>query len=463
MKIKRIYFYIIKEFIPNYLLGFAFFSIFLLVQLLFQIVRLYVERNAPLGDVLELLMYGTAWVVSFSIPIAVLMGTVLSLSRISGDSEITAMKANGISLVQIFSPIIFMGLVIMAFNIYYYEYIYPWGMTKYYAKYANLSVKDPTTQLSENYAYEDSSSPYVIQVDMVERNTRELINVRISSARENKLIIAERGKFKEYDSKKKVFPLELKNTLTQPLNPAKKDDEMGNAKFYEMRSDNMILYVPFNVPDSSDYSGSYLPSWATSEIARNIRLKEMEYAIRMINKINEQAYIISRITKLGGQINYEQQNEKKEYTMKIIKANIEESVKNDINNEFIRLKNNDNEIINSKNSSTEEVSKSYILEFQKKWSYSFSCLVFALLGAPLAIFSVRSGKGASLGVSLIFIALWYGGHFLSERVLGGVQPIDLFGWGLLKLDFRDPVFRAWLPPICLLPVAAYLWYNKLKT
>ncbi len=463
MRVKKLYLYIIKEFIPNYFLGFTFFSIFLLIQLLFQIVSLYVEKNVPLTDVLELLIYGIAWVVSFSIPIAVLLGTVLSLGRISGDAEIVAMRANGIGLVTVFKPIIFMGIVIMLFNVYYYETIYPWGMFRYYKKYTNLGVQDPTTQLSENFIYDDKSqSPYVIQVDKVERKTRDLIKVRITSVSENKLIIAERGRFLEFDSRREIFPLELINTITQPLDPEKEKD-MGDASFYEMRSERMILNIPFKLPDNQ-YDGNYSGNMSISQLLTNMRKRELRYSVKMIENANDQAELVNKMIKKGAELEYVKAKRlhDSEFILKI-GDEVKESIKKTINSDFSRLKNENNEILKSSSTSEKHVPEKYVRVLHKKFSYSVSCLIFALLGAPLAVFSARSGKGFGLGISLVFIAIWYVAYFISDRIFGSLGKIDVMELGILVINLKDPYLRAWIPPAILLPVVGLFWYNKLKT
>jgi lipopolysaccharide export LptBFGC system permease protein LptF len=456
---KKLYLYIIKEFIPNYLLGFTFFSIFLLIQLLFQIVSLYVEDNVPLVDVLELLIYGIAWVVSFSIPIAVLLGTVLTLGRISGDSEIVAMRANGIGLLKVFTPVIFLGVAIMMFNLYYYEVIYPWGMFKYYDKYLSRGVKDPTTQLSENFIYEDRQSPYVIKVGMVERQSRDLINVEITSLSDNKLILAEKGRFLDYNADKEVFPLELINTITQPFMPDKEED-MGDARFYEMRSPRMVLYIPFRIKESA-FQGNFSSSWSTSKLATQMQQKEVQYSAKKLNNANEQADLIAEIARNGGIATIVRREGKYHFMLDFGEESVEQQVKDKIEDLFKKLKERAKDMDKSYQHSSENIPDKYHLEYHKKLSYSFSCLMFALLGAPLAVFSSRSGKSYGLGLSLLFIAVWYVAHFVSERLLNDFEPINIIG--LFTIDVGDPILRAWLPPLILLPVAAFLWYNKLKT
>jgi lipopolysaccharide export system permease protein len=412
-----------------------------------------------LVDVLELLIYGIAWVVSFSIPIAVLLGTVLTLGRISSDSEIVAMRANGIGLLKVFTPVIFLGIVIMLFNVYYYEVIYPWGMFKYYDKYLSRGVKDPTTQLSENFIYDDRQSPYVIKVGMVERKSRDLINVEITSTSENKLILAEKGRFLDYNAEKEVFPLELINTITQPFIP-EKEEELGDARFYEMRSERMVLYIPFKIKENV-FQGNFSSSWATSKLLSEMQRKEMEYSTKKIIEVNEQTELIANISKQGGKVTLTEHQGKFRFLLDFGEKSVEQQVKDEIEDFFKKLKTKAKELENSYDNASENIPDKYYLEYYKKLSYSFSCLMFALLGAPLAVFSSRSGKSYGLGLSLLFIAVWYVAHFVSERLLGDFEPFEVLG--LFTIDVGDPVLRAWLPPLILAPVAAFLWYNKLKT
>jgi lipopolysaccharide export system permease protein len=55
----------------------------------------------------------------------------------------------------------------------------------------------------------------------------------------------------------------------------------------------------------------------------------------------------------------------------------------------------------------------YMVEFHKKFSIPFACVVFTLLGVPLAVTASRSGKGVSvslaIGIFLIYYLLLMGG------------------------------------------------------
>lgn len=105
MRTRKIDFYVFRE-VFNPFLGGAFFFAF--VFLLFQMLRLAEElivNNAPLGLVLKLLWILIVNFLPLGLPIAFLVGVLFAFSRLSGDSELVAMKAGGMSLTRISVPV----------------------------------------------------------------------------------------------------------------------------------------------------------------------------------------------------------------------------------------------------------------------------------------------------------------------------------------------------------------------
>ncbi len=105
MPIKKLDRYVFKEVFGPFLGGVFFFSF---VFLLFQMLRLAEElivNNAPLNLVLKLLWTLVVNFLPLGLPIAFLVGVLVGFSRMSGDSEIVAMKSAGWSLGRISAPV----------------------------------------------------------------------------------------------------------------------------------------------------------------------------------------------------------------------------------------------------------------------------------------------------------------------------------------------------------------------
>lgn len=104
--------YILREMAGPLLSGvMAFTGLFLSVDLV-QIVRLTTEHGAPLGVTVQLFALRLPQVVVWTFPMAVLLATLLSLSRLSASSEIVAMQAATVSFYRIAAPVIGVGLVV---------------------------------------------------------------------------------------------------------------------------------------------------------------------------------------------------------------------------------------------------------------------------------------------------------------------------------------------------------------
>jgi LPS export ABC transporter permease LptG/LPS export ABC transporter permease LptF len=92
--------YILREIIGYALLGGVLFTFILFMRYLLPILELFVRGIASSLDVLRLISYLLPSFLSFTIPMAVLIGILLGLSRLAADSEITAMRASGLGIIS---------------------------------------------------------------------------------------------------------------------------------------------------------------------------------------------------------------------------------------------------------------------------------------------------------------------------------------------------------------------------
>jgi len=90
--------YILSEVTSHALIGVAVFTFVLFTRDLAQLLELIVRNSAPLPSVAEVFSLTVPETLTISIPAGVLVGILIGLSRLSADSEITAMRASGIGL-----------------------------------------------------------------------------------------------------------------------------------------------------------------------------------------------------------------------------------------------------------------------------------------------------------------------------------------------------------------------------
>jgi LPS export ABC transporter permease LptF/LPS export ABC transporter permease LptG len=90
--------YILREVTSHALIGISVFTFVLFTRDLGRILELVVRNSAPLPSVAELFFYTVPVALIYTIPMGVLVGILIGLSRLAADSEITAMRASGIGV-----------------------------------------------------------------------------------------------------------------------------------------------------------------------------------------------------------------------------------------------------------------------------------------------------------------------------------------------------------------------------
>src|SRR5271156_2635360 len=90
--------YILREVTSHALIGAAIFTFVLFTRDLGRILELVVRASAPLPSVAEIFFYTLPLALTYTIPMSVLVGILIGLSRLAADSEITAMRASGLGV-----------------------------------------------------------------------------------------------------------------------------------------------------------------------------------------------------------------------------------------------------------------------------------------------------------------------------------------------------------------------------
>jgi lipopolysaccharide export system permease protein len=104
--------YLVSELGGPFAFGLSAFTLIFVATQLLAIGRLVSEQHAPLWAAVEYFLWDMPQFLLLVIPMAMLLGTLLALQRLSGESEVTAMKAGGISLGRIVMPLLLVGFVV---------------------------------------------------------------------------------------------------------------------------------------------------------------------------------------------------------------------------------------------------------------------------------------------------------------------------------------------------------------
>lgn len=126
MKIKILDKYIFTELINPLFLGAAVFTLlFMSVDIFFRIASMVVQKQLSMGDGLACIYYNLPYILVFTFPMSVLLSMLVGFGRLSGDSEIIAMKSGGISFYRIAVPAVFLAGIITIASFYMNEQLSP--------------------------------------------------------------------------------------------------------------------------------------------------------------------------------------------------------------------------------------------------------------------------------------------------------------------------------------------------
>ncbi|HEX9901298.1 MAG TPA: LptF/LptG family permease, partial [Acidobacteriota bacterium] len=98
--------YILREVTPPFLLGLLLYSFVLLMNQILVLTEQIVTRGVGLGVTFRLLACLLPSILAFTMPMAVLMGILAGLSRLSSDSEVVAFRTLGIGQARLMRPLL---------------------------------------------------------------------------------------------------------------------------------------------------------------------------------------------------------------------------------------------------------------------------------------------------------------------------------------------------------------------
>ncbi|MDO4177655.1 MAG: LptF/LptG family permease [Phascolarctobacterium sp.] len=134
--------YVLKELLYPFVFGIcAFSSIIVCSTMLYRITQYITQYGASVGTVAKLFMYQLPEVVNYTFPMSMLLAALMAFGKLSGSSEIIAMKAGGVSYYRIVAPVMVVGFLVSMFSMVWTEKIVPVSKTRA-ADILNYEIKN---------------------------------------------------------------------------------------------------------------------------------------------------------------------------------------------------------------------------------------------------------------------------------------------------------------------------------
>jgi len=220
--------YILRELLQPTVMALVLFTFVLLVGNLVKLTDLLINKGvSPLaiGQMFGLLIPS---LLSYTLPMAVLTGTLLAFGKLSSDREILAMKASGISFYAISAPVILLGLLVSIALIPVNTRVVPWSHYATRQLLVEIGIRNPAAFL-EGGTFIKEFKPYILFIYQVEGN--KLSKVRIYEPKEGhptRTIVAQRGEFIPVPAERRVLLKLYDGAADEP-------DPKDPMKFYKLQ------------------------------------------------------------------------------------------------------------------------------------------------------------------------------------------------------------------------------------
>ena len=132
MRLRLLDRYVLSELLYPFIFGIASFSsIFIASSMLFKLTQYMTKYGASGETIARLFMYSLPEVVNYTFPMSMLLASLMAFGKLSGSSEIVAMKSGGISYYRIVAPVLIVAFFVSMFSVVWAEKVVPAAKVQY--------------------------------------------------------------------------------------------------------------------------------------------------------------------------------------------------------------------------------------------------------------------------------------------------------------------------------------------
>lgn len=261
--------YLLKEFIGPLFLSLGVLTFVMILGNLVKITDMVINKGVDISSVSKLFLFMMPALLTYTLPIAALTAILLSLGRLSSDNEIIAIRASGIDLFSLISPLLTLGIIFSLLLTIFNDRVIPYAHYATRKTLIEVGIKNPTAYL-EPGVFINSFQKYVLFIYRIEEN--KLINVRIyepqGEGKPSRTIVAKRGEFIAIPERNMVKLKLMDGTSDEP-------DPKNPTNFYKLNFKTYFMSLNLDQAEDTDEIKKKPKDMTIKELRKEIRkLKE---------------------------------------------------------------------------------------------------------------------------------------------------------------------------------------------
>jgi lipopolysaccharide export system permease protein len=457
-RIKKLDIFIVRQFGLLFVGTFFICQFVLMMQFLWRYINVLIGKGLSLEIMAQFLWYMALMLVPQALPLAILLSSLITFGNLGESSELTAIKAAGISLMQTFRSLIVVSVLICLGSFYFQNNVGPNAYLKISQLLVSMKQKSPELEIPEGIFYDGipNSNIYVQKKDLKTGKLYGIMIYRMTQSFEDAAIILADSGMLQSTAEKKHLQLTLwsgewfENMQSQSFSssasvPYRRESFIAKRILLDFDGD-------FNMTDASLLSND----------ARSKSLGQIVHATDSLNSTYDSVgrafyndakrlyYLTPALVKKDSAAAVSRGLSKDFDIDKMLEQKNRDQKQQIFNEALSRVQNevSDLEFKGMITKDNDRLLREHQIEAINKFTLALQCLLFFFIGAPLGAIIRKGGLGVPVIVSVAVFIVYY--------------ILDNVGYRMARQGTWDVWFGKTLAMVVLLPAAVFITYKACR-
>lgn len=416
--------YVLRQHIGPFAFAVTALTLLMLLDQLAKQFGKLIGKGLGAEVIAEVFFYSIPFIFAVIVPMAVLVAVLYAFNRLAADNEIAAMKASGVSLARIAAPVVLAATLVAGGLVWFNDTVLPEANHRLASLRVSITRKEPTFALQERRVNEVIERQLFILAAHIDNASSRLDNVTIWDERDverSRTIYADSG-LMAFNEKQTDLVLTLFDGKVQETR------EGSPEAFREVWFDTNIFRIDEVGNELNRDMSRYRSDRELPIDSMLVQVREAEAEANHVEQVSRAMALATTSRRLGGLAPDEAELAPADTVGAVAEAwktgrrlEVPSSAYNSFRANAIQLRRH------------RERANRFQVEIWKKFTIPAACIVFVLIGVPVAVRFRRGGVGLVVGVSLGVFCLYY------VALIGGEKLADR--------QFLSPALAMWSPNI----------------
>ncbi len=458
---KKVDSFVLKSFIGPLIFTFFIVLIILILQFLWMYVDELAGKGLDFKILSELLYHFALTFVPTALPLAILLASLMTFGNMGEFTELTALKSSGIPLQRIMRPLIILIGAVAIVSFFFSNNVLPYSTSKARTLLYDIRRKKPDINIQAGTFY-NGVPDFSIKITTKDPVTNRLDNLIIYDHRDRRgntsVILADSGYMKTTPDGTGLIMILYNGYAFNELderNVSASARKFPSRKDYFKEQTIVISLTGFDLERSED--GLFKSNSAMLNISQlnfyidSLNTRYNERQMSQLKEFNETKVYTTLNKELYRAVEREKidtLDKPASFDIKVLFDSLTVMEKRSVISKAISNLKEGNSYLSQRNESLYYEIKAirrYEVEWNKKLTMSFACLVFFFIGAPLGAIIRKGGLGTPAVISIFFFVIYY--------------VISLSGQKMVEENVIGSFAGMWAASYILLPIGIFLTYK----